>query len=234
MLKIGICDDQSACAENLQFLLDGYLKKKCLDAQITLFSSAEELLAAAWQDFQIIFLDVVMDKQDGVQAAKQIRRKNPEISLIFVSAFLDYATMGYQVKASAYLLKDNLSATLDSAMDAVLADRMLSQDKIEILADGRMFSLPLQKIRYIESQGRSALFHTDTVHQTNMRFSDIETMLSSKGFLRVHRCYIINPAHCITIKNYQAVMDSGEMLPCSRMDYSGLVKSFMRWKGLNQ
>ena len=234
MLKIGICDDQNVCAEKLRCLLNDYLKKKRMNATISVFFSAEELLAANWQDFHIIFLDVVMEQQDGVQAAKYIRRRNPEISLIFVSAFLDYATMGYQVKASAYLLKDQLAATLESAMDTVLTDRMLDQDQVDIMANDRIISLPLHKICYIESLGRSAVFHSDALHQTNMRFSDVEALLASKGFLRIHRCYIINPAHCVTIKNYQAIMDTGEMLPCSRTEYSELVKKIMRWKGLNQ
>lgn len=234
MLKIGICDDQNVCAEKLRCLLNDYLKKKRMNATISVFSSAEELLAANWQDFHIIFLDVVMEKQDGVQAAKHIRRRNPDISLIFVSAFLDYATMGYQVKASAYLLKDQLAATLESAMDTVLTDRMLDRDRVDICSNDRIISLPLHKISFIESQGRSAVFHSDALHQTNMRFSDVEALLAAKGFLRIHRCYIINPAHCVTIKNYQAVMDTGEMLPCSRTEYSELVKKIMRWKGLNQ
>lgn len=234
MLKIGICDDQKVCAENLRYLLTAYLKKKRMNATISVFSSAEELLAADWQDFHIIFLDVVMEQQDGVQAAKHIRRRNPDISLIFVSAFLDYATMGYQVKASAYLLKDQLAATLESAMDTVLADRMLDEDKVDIMTTDRIISLPLHKICYIESQGRSAVFHSDTLYKTNMRFSDVEVLLAAKGFIRIHRCYIINPAHCVTIKNYQAIMDTGEMLPCSRTEYSELVKKIMRWKGLNQ
>lgn len=234
MLKIGICDDQKVCAENLKCLLVNYLKKKQLDAEIAVFSSAEELLTGNWQDFHIIFLDVVMEQQDGVQAAKFIRRRNPDISLIFVSAFLDYATMGYQVKASAYLLKDQLAATLESAMDSVLTDRMLDRDHVDICSNDRIISLPLHKICFIESQGRSAVFHSDTLYQTNMRFSDVEALLASKGFLRIHRCYIINPAHCVTIKNYQAIMDTGEMLPCSRTEYSELVKKIMRWKGLNQ
>ena len=234
MLKIGICDDQNVCAEKLRCLLNDYLKKKRMNATISVFSSAEELLAANWQDFHIIFLDVVMEQQDGVQAAKFIRRRNLDISLIFVSAFLDYATMGYQVKASAYLLKDQLAATLESAMDTVLTDRMLDQDQVDIMVNDRIISLPLHKICYIESQGRSAVFHSDALHQTNMRFSDVEVLLAAKGFVRIHRCYIVNPAHCVTIKNYQAVMDTGEMLPCSRTEYSELVKKIMRWKGLNQ
>lgn len=233
MLEIGICDDLQECAETLHGLLTDYFLKKHLNARITVFSSAEELLRSDWHKFQILFLDVVMEKQNGIEAATQIRRKNPDVSLVFVSAYLDYATMGYQVKASAYLLKDQLSVTLESTMNMVLTNLQLSRDEIEIMVDGRRVPLRLHRIKYIESQGRIAVFHADTEYNTYLRFSDIETMLAEKGFLRIHRCYIVNPAHCVTIRNYQALLDNGESLPCSRQDYAGLVQRLMYWKGKN-
>lgn len=234
LLRIGICDDQIDCAENIHSLLNEYLKKRKMEADVTVFSSAEELLKSNWQMFHILFLDVVMGQQDGIQAAVQIRRKNPDVSLIFVSAFLDYATMGYQVKASAYLLKSNLAATLSSAMDAVLAERKLARDTIEISVDGCTIPLRTHEISYIESYGRGAVFHEQRDYHTYMRISDIEDMLCGKGFLRVHRCYIVNLGHCVTFKNYQAILDTGVTLPCSRQEYRNLLQSLMRWKGINQ
>ena len=231
LLEIGICDDQIEWVETIQRLVSRYLEKKRIKAHIATFTSAEELLREDWQIFHILFLDVVMGKKDGVQAAMQIRRKNPDVSLIFVSAYLDYATMGYQVKASAYLLKSQLSATLEKAVNTVLLERQLNQEKISIAVGGREVVLPLHKITYIESRGRAAVFHGETDFRTYMRFSDIEAMLSGKGFLRIHRCYIVNSAHCITIRNYQAILDTGGTLPCSRQEYSDLIRSFMRWRG---
>lgn len=201
--------------------------------QISVFPSAEALLCADWQRFSILFLDVVMQRQDGVSAAAEIRRKNPDVSLIFVSAFLDYATMGYQVKASAYLLKSQLSATLDSALDAVLAERRLNREQISLLINGHEVSIPLSEISYIESQGRLALFHGQTELTAHQRFSDLEALLASKGFLRVHRCYILNLAHCVSMKNYQALLDSGETLPCNRREFGDLTRRFLRWMGLH-
>lgn len=234
LLEIGICDDQQEWADKLYKLLHSYLKKKGIDAQILVFTSGEDLLASDWQSLQILFLDVVMDKQDGVQVAAQIRNKNPDISLLFVSAFLDYATMGYQVKANAYLLKSQLECSLDRAMDSVLMERKLNQGVIEISVDGHTVALPLHEITYIESRGRNAVFYGKSEYQTCMRLGDIESILSGKGFLRIHRCYIINLAHCITIKNYEAVLDSNKNLPCSRKEYSNLVRSMLRWKGIHQ
>lgn len=174
-----------------------------------------------------------MDRQDGVSAASEIRRKNPEICLIFVSAFLDYATMGYRVKASAYLLKQQLASTLDSAMDAVLAERQLNLDQLTLMVDGREISVPLAGISYLESQGKLTLIHGRAELSAYRKFSDLEALLGAKGFLRIHRCYILNLAHCTAMKNYQAFLDSGETLPCSRRDYGELVRRFLRWKGLH-
>lgn len=234
LLHIGICDDQKECVENLRAILCDYLEKRQMQVDITLFASTEELLKSDWQKLQILFLDVVMGQQDGIQAAAQIRRRNPDISLIFVSAFLDYATMGYQVKASAYLLKSNLAATFSTAMDAVLTERQLAQDTIEISVAGCTIPLQTHSIRYIESNGRVSIFHEKVEYSTYMRFSDVEELLCGKGFLRIHRCYIVNLANCVTFKNYQAILDTGEKLPCSRQEYRNLMQSLIRWKGIHQ
>lgn len=234
MLEIGICDDQQEWADRLQSLLQQHLNRKKLEAHITIFASAEELLNADWQIFQILFLDVVMGQQDGIQAAVQIRRKNPDVSLIFVSAYLDYATMGYQVKASAYLLKSQLSDTFDSAMDAVLLERRLNQGMVEVVVKGHVVSLQLCHIQYIESQGRTSIFHGQTECRTYMSISDVEAVLAGKGFLRIHRCYIVNMVHCVALKNYWAILDDGKTLPCSQRDYSNLLQRLMIWKGINR
>lgn len=234
MLEIGICDDQQEWADKLQSLLQKHLKRKGLEAHITIFTSAEELLNADWQILQILFLDVVMGRQDGIQAAIQIRQKNPDVSLIFVSAYLDYATMGYQVKASAYLLKNQLAATFDSAMDAVLLERKLSKGIVEIMVSGHMIPLQISRIQYIESHGRTSVFHGQMEYRTYMRISDLEAALAGKGFLRIHRCYIVNMVHCVTLKNYWAILDDGTTLPCSQRDYSNLLQRLMIWKGRNQ
>ncbi len=232
LLEIGICDDQVESAEILRDLLSRYLEKRCLDARITVFQSAEKRMAGSFLEFQIIFL-VVMEEQDGMQRALQIRRKNPDVSLLLVSAYLDYATMGYQVKANAYLLKSQLTTTLDAAMDAVLLEQRLNNGIIKISAGGCVIPLSLQQIIYIESQGRTAIFNCKEEYSTYMRFSDIEAALSGRGFLRVHRCYIVNMRHCVAIKNYLAILDNGKTLPCSRKEYRSLIQRFMRWKGTN-
>lgn len=234
MLEIGICDDQQEWADKLQSLVQKHLNRKGLEAHITIFAGAEELLNADWQTFQILFLDVVMGRQDGIQAAIQIRRKNPDVSLIFVSAYLDYATMGYQVKASAYLLKNQLAATFDSAMDAVLMERKLNQGVMEITVNGHVVPLRLSHIQYIESHGRTSIFHGQTECRTYISISDVEAALAGKGFLRIHRCYIVNMVHCVALKNYWAILDDGKTLPCSQRDYSNLLQRLMIWKGVNR
>ncbi len=231
MLKIGICDDQPECVEILQNLLRQYLAKNQLKAHITVYLSAEDLLQSDWKDLHILFLDVVMEGTNGIQAALQIRQKNCDVSLIFVSAYLDYATMGYQVKASAYLLKDQLVNTLSAVMDSVISKRNLNQDVIEIMLDNHKIAVSLHQILYIESMRKIIIFHCGCEYRTQMYLSDVEAMLVSKGFLRIQKSYVINLSHCTTMCNYQAILDDGHSLPCSRKDYHYFVQTLLRWKG---
>lgn len=55
LLEIGIYDNQKECTETLEGLLNCYLEKKRINAHITVFTSAEELLKADWQVFQRVF-----------------------------------------------------------------------------------------------------------------------------------------------------------------------------------
>ena len=233
LLRIGICDDQFEFSNTLRNLLQSYLSKNNTDAQIVIFTNTYELFQYNWYTFQILFLDVVMPNQDGIEAAMQIRKQNPDISIIFVSQFLDYATMGYQVKASAYLLKNQLNTVLINVMDSVLLEQKLHQEFLDIVIGGYTVPIPLQEISYIESQGRTVIFYGQKEYRSYLRFSDVESTLSGKGFLRIHRCYIINMAHCVTIKNYTAILDNGQTLPCTRQDYRNLLHSLIRWKGNN-
>ena len=68
----------------------------------------EKLLAKC----QAVFLDINMQDCSGLDIAFQIKQKNPDILLIFVTAYMDYVLAGYQAEAFRFLLKDDLEAMM--------------------------------------------------------------------------------------------------------------------------
>ena len=66
-----------------------------------------------------IFLDINMD---GLETARKIKAECSKVHIVLVTAYVNYALDGYKVKASRFLLKDDLEQTLQECMDDILRE----------------------------------------------------------------------------------------------------------------
>ena len=75
MFRIAICDDESLFAEELKELLSGYMMEKCLGFEIDIYGSGEALTELGIEviKYTAVFLDINMEKIDGIKAAEKIR-----------------------------------------------------------------------------------------------------------------------------------------------------------------
>ena len=75
MLNIAICDDDIQTTGQIERLIQKIAKRNFVDTDIEVFWNGESLVntVAAGDSFDIIYLDIEMDKEDGISAAKRIR-----------------------------------------------------------------------------------------------------------------------------------------------------------------
>ena len=113
-MNITICDDRIDDRKNLSDLLSDYGEKKNYEFAITEYDSGEQLCEeqSALEACQILFLDINMQGMDGLKTAMRIKEKYPKLPVVLVTAYMNYALDGYKVKASRFLLKDNLADTI--------------------------------------------------------------------------------------------------------------------------
>jgi DNA-binding LytR/AlgR family response regulator len=109
MFYIAICDDEEYFRRREEQLIIKYMNKKGYNYKIEIFESGSEILnlGNAISKFDMIFLDINMDKIDGIETAKRIRRVTKDTYIVFVTAFVTYALEGYKVDAVRYLLKED-------------------------------------------------------------------------------------------------------------------------------
>ncbi len=105
--KIAVCDDCVSDADYLEMLVMRWAEKVRGQVRILKFNSARTLLFhyEEEKDFDILLLDIEMDGQNGVELAKEIRRNNDVVQIVFITGFPDYMDQGYEVDALHYLLK---------------------------------------------------------------------------------------------------------------------------------
>ncbi len=72
--------------------------------------------------YTAIFLDINMEKIDGIKAAEKIREVSRKVFIVFVTAYVTYSLEGYRLDAVRYLLKSNVNfpGTVNECMDAIM------------------------------------------------------------------------------------------------------------------
>ena len=238
-MKIAICDDEEFYIGEIKNGLEKYLiQKKITKCDIDIYRSGEELCSnqKMLKEYQIIFLDVNMEQMSGIEAAGEIRNVNPEVFLVFVTAYIDYAVEGYKVDAIRFLIKDALDNTLPECMDTILQRMRYKEQKEKFLfVDGER-QVPVHNICYIESEKHKLIFHIYEKDEIKVwtlygKLDDIEKKLKAYDFIRVHKSFLVNVKMITRVKNYKVTLKTKEELPVPRDKFQLVKKKYFEMVG---
>ena len=90
------------------------------DGKISSFLNPLEALKKCKEDgVDIAFLDIEMPGINGIELAKQLKRINPLVNIIFVTAYDNYALDAYKIHASGYLSKPVSASKIKEEVEAL-------------------------------------------------------------------------------------------------------------------
>jgi DNA-binding NarL/FixJ family response regulator len=117
-IRILIADDHTVVRKGLRLLLENHPGFKVVaDA-----SNGRETVALAEEHVpDVVVLDIAMPLLNGIEAARQISGKQPQVAIVFLSMHSDegYVLKALKAGARAYLLKDSAEYDLINAIEAV-------------------------------------------------------------------------------------------------------------------
>ncbi|MBP3610849.1 MAG: response regulator transcription factor [Lachnospiraceae bacterium] len=233
-MNIILCDDCKKDMDYLHSLLDEYENKQKEKFTITEFSSGQELCHAkeALDNCAIVFLDINMEKQDGLKTAAQLKALYPEILIVLVTAYMGYALEGYKVKASRFLLKDDLEHTLGECMDSLLDELHRKKRYVEFSFVEGERRLLVDEIFYIETSRHKNMFYTKKQTYTiYKKLDELELELSQYGFVRVHQSFLVNMRYIDKISSYVLRLITGKEISVPKARYQEVKRSFALYKG---
>ena len=208
----------------------GTLEEMKVPCFLRQFNSGEELLQSE-EDFDIVFLDIMMDGLDGMKTAKRIRKKASCRLLVFISASRDYVFDAYDVEAFWYLVKPVEREKLKQVLKkAVLKTEAASPEFILVNKGRQKQKIFLRDILYFEIMGRLIDIHkTGGISDYYGKIGILEEELREKGFFRCHKSYLVHLKYVKGYNRQEAVLDNGEKIPVSKRRYEEFCKALLSY-----
>ena len=159
--KIAICDDSDADRQYVLNMVNAWAAQTGHAVHTDIFSSAENFLFhyPEESDYDILLLDIEMEAMDGVTMAKQLRKSNDTVQIVFITGYSDYISEGYEVAALHYLMKPVKEEKLCSVLDRA-AEKLARNEKVlNLESGGEMVRVPVYQIRYADVFGNYVTIH---------------------------------------------------------------------------
>ncbi len=195
-MRIAIVDDIASERKELHKQLSLQLNKNDLDEEIFEYENGEAFLSdAEKENFALVFMDIYMDGENGIEIAKKLRRFDQNCILVFTTASTDHALEGFRVRALHYLVKPYSNEELSELFNEII-ERLPTPDKyIDVHIVGGTIRLRLCEIMYAEHFQHRIHIHTSNGKTTITRqtFADFVSKLAKdERFFLCNRGVIIN------------------------------------------
>ncbi|MEG0291789.1 MAG: LytTR family DNA-binding domain-containing protein [Anaerovoracaceae bacterium] len=220
-MNICICDDDALEIKRISSLIDEFNTQNDINLTYDSYSNAIDMVSdITIGSYDLIFLDILMPGLTGIDAAKEIRKTDQVVEIVFLTSSPEFALESYSVNAKNYLLKPALKAKVFSILNQLLSEKNAPFEGLLIKNKTCIAKIPFAKIAYIEVISKKLIFHLIDGEQREISGSltDYEEELEGRfEFLKVHRSFWVNLWHMSELTGNTFIAFNGTIIPISRL-----------------
>ena len=176
-MDIAVCDDNLSDREIIRQQLSIYFSDRFIEYNIDSYENGVNLIYSIedGEYYDIIFLDMYMDKLNGIQVAEKLRNMNYKGKIIFLTTTSKYAVKSYDVEASGYLVKPHDIDKISMVLDRVLSNYE-NMHTYQIKKRNSVIQVLYSEIEYIESSNSKCILHRTDGNEYTIykKLNDIE------------------------------------------------------------
>jgi len=238
MYHIAICDDDKRFIKYIKSIMFASGIEENL---VTFYEyhSGEELIQSLSLDidYDLLVLDMQMDKLDGNETAKLFREKYTSTTLIFCSGKVKPTVESFEVTPFRYLLKQYGDSRMLFEMKPII-ERIKSNKREPYIVGSYLYNavrLRPSEILYIAASKRGADIYicpninrngVEKYTRSNEKVKALYTVLKDYGFVYAHNSYIVNLNYIIRKTTSELELIDGTALTIARSKEKDLRKAF--------
>lgn len=228
-MNIVVCDDSLNIISEIKEMLNEYSAIKNIPLEISTFDNGKALLDSN-DNYNIAILDVEMPDMNGIALGEELRKRNKQIVLIYLTAHSQYLDSALNLNAARFfekpIDKDRFFSGMDNALERIdntTINFFIRDDKTQV-------RITAESIVYIEiSHRKTKVVTEDKTYFTTHTLDYFKDRLVSSIFAQPHKSYIINFNFITAYERGEIVLGSQYKIPVSRSKQTEFHKSFVRF-----
>lgn len=227
-MRIVICDDNPIERNNLLEVATHISKSEGYDAEFEVFENAKQMLFELEDKLELIdvmLLDINMPGIDGMEAASKLRSKGYIGEIVFITVSKEHMLMAFDVRAFNYIVKGETDSTktVKIIKDVFEIASEKSKEYMLFTGIGEYRNIAINDIKYFEVRGKIiTVYYGSKSFEFISTIGKLENLLFTKGFLRVHRSFLVALQYIKTFAYDGITLLDHKEIPVGRKYYSGL------------
>ena len=195
-MKVLIVDDEKLALSRLKRILN----EEGISNIVACNNPIDAIKESTKSKFDVAFLDISMPTMSGLELANTILEMNPNIFIVFQTAFDEYALEAFKSGGLDYLLKPISNETIKKSLQKIekfmntsTTPTIETSKKIVAKRGSKIYMIDIDDIYYIKADLDEVIIRTkETDAYVRKKMQDMQELLKGKNFFRVHRSYIVN------------------------------------------
>lgn len=222
-MNIAVVEDNSQEADMLVCCLEEYGRKQNCDLTISCYPNGEEFLVSFDKiDYTAVFLDIFLEKMDGMEVARQLWKYNPQCQIIFLTSSREHIWQAFQVHCFDYIDKKEFNSQKIFDVMTDLERKLPSINQyLEFTCGNHSVRIPMRKIQHVISDNNYTVFGMEdgTEYRYRIPFGNILEMVDQVDyFLNCNRGILLNMNDIVKEETDVYVMKNGQRFPIRRFD----------------
>jgi len=220
MINVAICDDDKELTAHIEEIVYTISREHGINVDVDVYWDGKNLAddIVDGERYDIIYLDIEMKQESGIDAAKRIRYVDQTVLIIYVSSYETYAIETFELRPFRFVVKPICMEKFREATIAAISEIQRYDTFFHYQFDKTHHRILLKKIIYFESNKRKITIVSENgSDEMYGKLNELEEELkySKIQFLRIHQSYLVNYLYVKEVAYDSIVLTDNTKLPIS-------------------
>lgn len=233
MIKIAAVEDEENMRQEVyQQIQKGIRDIEGMEIDVDMYESAESYLLAG-QKYDLVITDIELPGISGLELGKKVREDNPQVYLVFLTSYTEFAAESYVIEAYQYILKRDMEERLSPLVEKVALAVKKGYEEFRWIGTNhskkKLYYKDIVCIQKIKGSKYAEYVTAEGRYVERLSMNQILDEIQSKVFILADRGHAVNINHIAEVRGNVITMDNGEEIMISRVQISKVKEKIMTY-----